>query len=145
MEKEGLTASEMDTVLNKKSGVLALSQLSSDFREIEDGIGEGNEACRLTMDVYQHRLVSYIGAYVAAMNGVDAIAFTAGLGENNITMREEICEGLSWFGVKIDKEKNKCRGTERDFSAVDATVRTMVIPTNEELMIARDAVELLKK
>ena len=145
MEKEGLTASEMDNVLNKKSGVLALSQLSSDFREIEDGIADGNEACRLTMDVYQHRLVSYIGAYVAAMNGVDAIAFTAGLGENNITMREEICEGLSWFGVKIDKEKNKCRGTERDFSAEDATVRTMVIPTNEELMIARDAVELLKK
>ena len=145
MEKENLTTQEMDSILNKKSGVLALSGVSSDFREIEDGIMAGDEACCLTMDVYQHRLISYIGSYVAVMNGVDAIVFTAGLGENNIMMREEICEGLSWFGVKIDKEKNKCRGTERDFSAEGATVRTMVIPTNEELMIARDAVELLKK
>ena len=145
MEKEGLTAKEVDNILNKKSGVLALSQISSDFREIEDGIVDGDAACRFTMDVYQHRLTSYIGAYAAIMNGVDAIAFTAGLGENNVMMREEVCEGLSWFGVKIDKEKNKCRGTERDFSAEGATVRTMVIPTNEELMIARDAVELLKK
>lgn len=145
MEKEGLTPKEIDNILNKQSGVLALSGVSSDFREIEDGINAGNEACRLTMDVFQHRLISYIGSYVAIMNGVDAIAFTGGLGENNITMREEICEELTWFGVKIDKEKNKCRGKECNFSAEDAKVQTMIIPTNEELMIARDSVELLKK
>lgn len=145
MDKEGLTPKEIDTILNKESGVLALSGISSDFREIEDGIVEGNKVCRLTMDVYQHRLISYIGAYAAIMNGVDAIAFTGGLGENNVMMREEICNDLTWFGVKIDKDKNNCRGKECDFSAADAKVRTMVIPTNEEIMIARDAVELLKK
>lgn len=145
MEKENLTPSEINNVLNKESGVLALSQISSDFREIEDGIVAGDEACRFTMDVYQHRLISYIGAYAALMNGVDAIAFTAGLGENNVMMRSEICGELSWLGVKIDEEKNKCRGKECDFSAEDAKVRAMVIPTNEELMIARDVIELLAK
>ncbi|NLI88979.1 MAG: acetate kinase [Epulopiscium sp.] len=145
MEKENLSAADIDKMLNKESGVLALSGISSDFREIEDGLDAGDEICRMTMDVFQHRLISYIGSYAAIMNGVDAIAFTAGLGENNITMREEVCRDLSWLGVKIDKDKNNCRGKECDFSADDAKVRTMVIPTNEELMIARDVVELLEK
>lgn len=145
MKEEGLTPEEIDNMLNKESGILALSDLSSDFREIEDGLEDGDPVCRFTMDAYQHRLISYIGSYAAIMNGVDAIVFTAGLGENNVTMRKEVCEALSWLGVKIDVEKNKCRGTERDFSAKDARVRSMVIPTNEELMIARDAVRLLKK
>lgn len=145
MEKENMSAADINSMLNKESGVLALSGLSSDFREIEDGIGDGDERCRLTMDVFQHRLIGYIGSYAALMNGVDVIAFTAGLGENNIMMREEIARDLSWLGVKIDKEKNNCRGKECDVSADGAKIRTMVIPTNEELMIARDVVELLEK
>lgn len=144
MEKEGLTAKEIDNMLNKESGVVALSQLGSDFREIEDGVVAGDAACRFTMDAYQHRLVSYIGAYAAIMNGVDAIAFAGGLGENNAIMREELAKMLSWMGVEIDVEKNKCRGVERDLSTADAKVRMMLVPTNEELMIARDAVSLVK-
>lgn len=145
MEKENMSAAEVNNMLNKESGILALSGISSDFREIEDGVVAGDPVCRFTMDAYQHRLVSYIGSYAALMNGVDVIAFTAGLGENNIMMRQEICDALTWMGVKAAKDQNKCRGKECDFSEEGATVRTMVIPTNEELMIARDVVELLKK
>ncbi len=145
MEKEGLTAKEVDAVLNKKSGVLALSDMSSDFREIEDGVVAGDPVSRFTMDAFQHRLVSYIGAYAAIMNGVDAIAFAGGLGENNAIMREEVANMLSWLGVEIDVEKNKCRGVERDLSTPNAKVKMLLIPTNEELMIARDSVALLSK
>lgn len=145
MEQEGLTIAEVNNMLNKESGILALSDISSDFREIEDGVVAGDPVCRFTMDAFQHRLISYIGSYAALMNGVDVIAFTAGLGENNIMMRNEVCDALSWMGVKANKDQNKCRGKECDFTAEGATVRSMVIPTNEELMIARDAVELLKK
>lgn len=145
MEKENMSVAEINNMLNKESGVLALSGISSDFREIEEGVVAGDPVCRHTMDVFQHRLVSYIGAYAAVMNGVDVIAFTAGLGENNVMMRNEVCDALSWMGVKADKDQNHCRGKECDFTAEGATVRTMVIPTNEELMIARDVVELLKK
>ena len=97
------------------------------------------------MDAFQHRLISYIGSYAALMNGVDIIAFTAGLGENNVMLRSEVCAELGWLGVKADEEKNNCSGVECDFTAEGATIRTMAIPTNEELMIARDVVELLKK
>lgn len=145
MEKEGLSSKEIDTILNKKSGVLALSEMGSDFREIEDGVVAGDLVSRFTMDNFQHRLVEYIGAYAAIMNGVDAIAFAGGLGENNAIMREEVANMLSWLGVEIDVEKNKCRGVERDLSTEHAKVRMMLIPTNEELMIARDAVALLSK
>ncbi len=145
MEKENMSVAQMNNMLNKESGVLALSGISSDFREIEDGVVDGDPVCRFTMDAFQHRLISYIGSYAALMNGVDVIAFTAGLGENNIMMRNEICDALGWMGVKADKNQNHCRGKECDFTAEGATVRTMVIPTNEELMIARDVVELLKK
>ena len=145
MEKEGLTAKEVDAVLNKKSGVLALSDMSSDFREIEDGVVAGDPVSRFTMDAFQHRLVSYIGAYAAVMNGVDAIAFAGGLGENNAIMREEVANMLTWLGVEIDVEKNKCRGVERDLSTANAKVKMFLVPTNEELMIARDSVELLNK
>ncbi|MDF2612500.1 MAG: acetate kinase [Clostridia bacterium] len=145
MEKEGLTAKEVDSVLNKKSGVLALSDMSSDFREIEDGVVAGDPVSRFTMDAFQHRLVSYIGAYAAVMNGVDAIAFAGGLGENNAIMREEVANMLTWLGVEIDVQKNKCRGVERDLSTANAKVKMLLIPTNEELMIARDSVELLNK
>ncbi|ONI37811.1 acetate kinase [Candidatus Epulonipiscium fishelsonii] len=145
MEKEGLSAKEVENILNKKSGILGVSGIGSDFREIEDGIVAGDENCRYTMDVFQHRLVFYIGGYAALMNGVDAIAFAGGLGENNAIMRAELAEMLSWMGVKIDLEKNKCRGVERDLSATDSKVRIMLVPTNEELMIARDAVALINK
>ncbi len=145
MEKEGMTAKDVDAMLNKKSGVLAVSEMGSDFREIEDGVVAGDEASRLTMDVFQLRLVEYIGAYAAAMNGVDAIAFAGGLGENNAMMREELANMLTWMGVAIDADKNKCRGVERDLSAENAKVRMLLVPTNEELMIARDAVTLLSK
>lgn len=144
-EKEGLSTKEIDTILNKKSGVLALSNFSSDFREIEDGVVAGDEVCRFTMDAFQHRLVSYIGAYAAIMNGVDAIAFAGGLGENNALMREELANMLEWVGIKIDPEKNKCRGVERDLSAPNAKVKALLIPTNEELMIAKEAVALLNE
>ncbi len=145
IEKEGLSAKEVDAILNKKSGVLALSEMSSDFREIEDGVVAGDPVSRFTMDAFQHRLVSYIGAYAAVMNGVDAIAFAGGLGENNAIMREEVANMLSWLGVEIDVEKNKCRGVERDLSTPNAKVKMLLVPTNEELMIARDSVELLSK
>ena len=145
MEKEGLSAKEIDNILNKKSGVDALSRLSSDFREIEDGVVAGDPACRFTMDAYQHRVVSYIGAYAAIMNGVDAICFAGGLGENNAVMREEIANMLTWLGVELDAEKNKCRGVERDLTKETSKVKMLLIPTNEELMIARDTVELVSK
>ena len=145
MEKEGLSAKEIDNILNKKSGVDALSRLSSDFREIEDGVVAGDPACRFTMDAYQHRVVSYIGAYAAIMNGVDAICFAGGLGENNAIMREEIANMLTWLGVELDAEKNKCRGVERDLTKEGSKVKMFLIPTNEELVIARDTVELVSK
>ena len=145
MEKEGLSAAEMNDIMNKKSGVGALSGVSSDFREIEDGVVAGDEECRFTMDAYQHRVVEYIGAYAAAMNGVDAICFAGGLGENNAVMREEIANMLTWLGVDLDVEKNKCRGVERDLTKESSKVKMLLIPTNEELMIARDTVELVSK
>ena len=145
MEKEGLTTNQINEMMNKKSGVAALSGLSSDFREIEDGVVEGNEACRFTMDAYQHRVVEYIGAYAAVMNGVDAICFAGGLGENNAAMREEIANMLTWLGVEIDPEQNKCRGIEKVLTKASSKVKMFLIPTNEELMIARDTVELVSK
>ena len=145
IEKENMTAKEVDAMLNKQSGVLALSEMGSDFREIEDGVVAGDEASRFTMDAFQHRLVHYIGGYAALMNGVDAIAFAGGLGENNAIMREELANMLTWMGVEMDTEKNKCRGVERDLSTDGAKVRMLLVPTNEELMIARDALALLGK
>ncbi|OOB77909.1 MAG: acetate kinase [Epulopiscium sp. Nuni2H_MBin003] len=144
IEKENLSAKEIDSVLNKKSGVLALSEISSDFREIEDGVAAGDDTCRFTMDVFQHRLVSYIGAYAAVMGGVDAICFAGGLGENNAVMRAELGKLLKWVGVEIDPEKNACRGVERDLSTDSAKVKMLLIPTNEEVMIARDCVKIVK-
>lgn len=145
MEKENITASELDNLLNKKSGVLGISGVSSDFRDIEDAINKGNERAKLAMAVFNYRVAKYIGQYAAAMNGIDVLVFTAGLGENNPATREEVCEFLQFLGTKVDKEKNNCRSCERDFSADDASVRTLVIPTNEELMIARETKELIEK
>ncbi|ACJ76050.1 acetate kinase A/propionate kinase 2 [Thermosipho africanus H17ap60334] len=147
IEKEGLSPEEVYTILNKKSGVLGLtSNFSSDMRDIEDKALENDPLCRLVLDIYEYRIAKYIGAYVAAMNGVDAISFTAGVGENSPITREEICENyLSYLGIKIDKEKNNVKGEERIISTPDSKVKVLIVPTNEELMIARDTKEIIEK
>ncbi|MZP29073.1 acetate/propionate family kinase [Heliobacterium undosum] len=143
MEKEGLTTGQINDLMNKKSGVLGVSGVSSDFRDLEEGAAKGNERCQMALDMFAYRVKKYIGAYAAVMNGVDAIVFTAGLGENSPSMRRSVCSGLGYLGVQLDEEKNKGRG-EADVSTAGATCRVMVVPTNEELMIARDTYRLLK-
>jgi len=143
-EKENLTSEEMNNLLNKKSGVLGISGVSSDFRSLEEASQQGNRRAELAMEMFAYRVRKYIGAYAAAMGGVDAIVFTAGLGENSASMRQSICEGLEFLGVAIDPVKNDVRGKDVDVSADDAKVRVLLIPTNEELMIARDTVELVR-
>jgi len=143
MEKENLDLDGVNNQLNKKSGVLGISGVSSDFRDIEKAAEEGNERAQLALDKFNIRVRKYIAAYAAVMGGVDAIVFTAGLGENSISNREAICENLEFMGVKIDKDKNNTRGKETIVSTDDSKVKVLVIPTNEELMIARDTVSLL--
>lgn len=145
MNKEGMTPSEMDTVLNKKSGVLGVSGVSSDFRDVEGAEAEGNKRAKAALDMFHYRVGKYIGQYVAAMNGVDAIVFTAGLGENSSGSRKAICDYLGYLGVTIDEEANSKRGKAIEISAADSKVKVFVIPTNEELVIARDTKELLDK
>ena len=136
---------EVMNILNKKSGVLGLSGgVSSDFRDLEAGAAEGNEKCQLALDKFAYEVKKYIGAYAAALGGLDVLVFTAGVGENGVMMRSMICEGLEFLGVKLDQEKNKLRGDERIISADDSKVKVWVIPTNEELMIAQDTAELAK-
>ena len=145
MEKEGLTAAEMDNILNKQSGVLGISGVSSDFRDIEEASEAGNVRAGMALDVFAYKVAKRIGAYTAAMNGVDAIVFTAGLGENSASTRKEICDYLGYLGVHIDSYNNSLRGKALEISAPDSRVRVFVIPTNEELVIARDTKELLDK
>ncbi len=145
MEKEGLTPAEMDNILNKKSGVLGISGVSSDFRDIEGARDEGNVRAEAALDIFAYRVAKYIGEYAAAMNGVDAIVFTAGLGENSGSIRRLICDYLSFLGVHIDSYNNSLRGKAIEISAPDSRIRVLVIPTNEELMIARDTKDLLDK
>ena len=143
MHKDNLDIDQMMNVLNKESGVLGLSEISSDFREIENGCAEGNKDAIRANDAFVYRVAKYIGSYAAAMNGVDAIAFTAGLGENNALVRKEVCEYLEFLGLKVDDEKNDVRGKEVVFSTDDSKVAALLVPTNEELMIARDTMELI--
>jgi acetate kinase len=138
MKKESMTMEEIDTYINKKSGVLGISGVSSDFRDIEKAAAGGNERAQLALDMFTYEVVKFIGSYAAAMNGVDAIIFTAGVGENAIGMREAITSGVEYLGTKIDKEKNNVRGKEREISVDGSKVKVFVIPTNEELVIARD-------
>ncbi|MBR7009706.1 MAG: acetate kinase [Oscillospiraceae bacterium] len=141
----GKSVDEVMTILNKKSGVYALSGgVSSDFRDLEAGANEGNEKCQLALDKFAYEVKKYIGAYAAALGGLDVLVFTAGVGENGVLMRSMICQGLEFLGVKLDPEKNKLRGDERIISAEDSKVTVWVIPTNEELMIAQDTAELAK-
>ncbi len=144
MEKEDISISEVDTIMNKKSGVLGISGVSSDFRDIEDAERQGNERAKLALEKFDTSVKKYIASYAAVMGGVDAIVFTAGLGENSASNREAICKGLEFMGISIDKDKNNIRGKEALVSKDDSKVKIMVIPTNEELMIARDTQELLK-
>lgn len=143
MDKEKLSIEEVNNLLNKKSGVLGISGVSSDFRDIEKAAEEGNERAQLALDKFCSRVKKYIGAYAAIMGGVDAVVFTAGLGENSPETREEVCKGLEFMGIKIDIEKNNVRGKETVVSTEDSKVKVLVVPTNEELMIARDTVELI--
>ena len=143
-EKENLPQGKANEILNKKSGVLGISGVSSDFRDIEAAVAEGNERAALALKVFAHKVRFYIGAYIAEMNGCDAIVFTAGVGENDITMRELICHDLGNLGIKLDPLKNKIRGKETIISADDAKIKCLLIPTNEELMIAKDTYEIVK-
>jgi len=145
MNECNMSAKEVDNIMNKKSGVYGLSGVSSDFRDIEAAIKSGNERAKLSLDVYHYRVRQMIGAYAAAMGGVDAIVFTAGLGENGIEDRAEICNGLEFLGIEIDDAKNNVRGKSTEISKDGAKVKAFVIPTNEELVIARDTKELTSK
>ena len=136
--KEGLTPAETDQMMNKKSGLLGISGVSSDMRDVEMAAADGNERAQLALDILDYQVTKYLGAFIAALGGVDAICFTAGVGENAPGFRERVCENLSYIGVKIDKEANHCRGKEVKISTPDSKVEVYIIPTNEELMIARD-------
>ena len=143
--KEGKDINEVLNIFNKKSGILGMSGgISTDFRDVQKAADEGNHLAEVALDAFSYRVIKYIGAYVAAMNGVDAIAFTAGVGENDGKIRAQIIDSLGYLGVKLDTESNKTRGKEIVISAPDSKVKIMVIPTNEELMIARDTAELTK-
>ncbi len=144
MEELGLSAKELDDLLNKESGVLGISGVSSDFRDVEIAAAEGNERAQLALDIFNYRVKKYIGSYVAAMDGIDCLVFTAGLGENSPETREAVCDGLNFFGIKIDKSKNAVKGKQVDISAADSKVKVLIVPTNEELMIARDTLSLIK-
>lgn len=145
MEKLGLQPQEMAEYLNKQSGVLGISGVSSDMREVEAAAADGNRRARLALDMYCYRIKKYIGAYAAAMGGVDIIVWTAGVGENQTDVREDSCKGLEFLGVKIDHEANNTQGKEAVISAPDSKVTVCVIPTDEELMIAKDTMALLQK
>ena len=143
--KKGMTHAEVVTYLNKKCGVAGISGVSSDFRDLIAGGEQGNARCRLALDMFSYQTKRFVGAYAAAMGGLDCIVFTAGIGENTPVVREGVCEGLEFLGVKMDKAKNEGKndGSIRDISAADSRVKILVIPTNEELVIARETAELL--
>ena len=143
MEKTGMTPKEMDIVLNKQSGLLGISGVSSDSRDIEEGIKNGNERCILAQEMYVKRIVEYIAKYYVLLGGCDAIVFTAGVGENSISTRKEILNKLAVLGIKVDEEANNVRGEERKITTDDSAVPAYIIPTNEELMIAKDTYSLV--
>ena len=144
MRKEGLTPDQIDTILNKESGVLGVSGVSPDFRDIEKEADEGNERAVLARKAYCYLVAQYIAKSGVSMNGIDVIAFTAGIGENQINIRKMICENLEWLGVKIDLEKNNSRGEEIEISTPDSKIKVWVVPTNEELVIARDTKQIVE-
>ncbi|MEC9490072.1 MAG: acetate kinase [Halanaerobiales bacterium] len=145
LEKENLKISELDDVLNKKSGLLGVSGISSDFRDIENAAAKGKKQAQLAIKLFNYRVQKYVGAYAAVMNGVDAVTFTAGIGENSISVRKNILNELGYLGITLDNEKNKIRGQEKIISTDDSKVKALVIPTNEELVIARETLEILNR
>jgi acetate kinase len=146
MNKEDLTVNEVNSMLNKHSGLLAISGISSDMREITDGLANGDANATLAFNMFEYRLRKYIGSYAAAMNGVDVIVFTAGIGENSIVVREKVCENLTYLGVELDPALNAIRSDDpRRISKDNSKVDVLVIPTNEELVIARDTYRLINK
>lgn len=144
MQKTGMGPQEMADFLNKQSGVLGITGISSDMREIENADNEGNERAHLALQMYNYRIKKYIGAYAAAMNGVDIIVWTAGVGENQEGVRWDACSGLEYLGVKMDKERNHVRSKEQILSADDSKVKVVMIPTDEEIVIARDTRDLVE-
>ena len=142
-EKEGLTAAQMSTILNKKSGFLGLSCVSSDARDLDDAANEGNPKAKLVLKKLTYEITKYIGAYAAAMNGVDLIVFTGGIGENNSRLRRRVCENLTYLGVKFDYDANVVRGVDTIITLPDSKVKVALITTNEELMIARDTMNIV--
>lgn len=143
MERTGIDAKELQRIINKESGVLGVSGISNDMRDIEAGIKAGNERAKLAMDMYEYRIIKYIGAYAAVLNGVDVIVFTGGVGENQTATREAICNHLSYLGIVFDPEANKVRGEEVVITQPESKVKVVVIPTDEELMIAQDTAALI--
>ena len=145
MEKEMIGSASVSTLFNKHSGVLGVSGLSSDMRDIENAIAEGNDRARLALDMYEYRIKKYIGSYAAALGGTDVLVFTGGVGENQTGTRYKVCESLSFMGIEIDSELNKTRGQEMLISTANSKVKVVVIPTDEEFMIAADTLEIIKK
>ncbi|MCJ8011039.1 acetate kinase [Paenibacillus sp. KQZ6P-2] len=145
MNKEDLTVNEVNSMLNKHSGLLAISGISSDMREITDGVAQGDANSTLAFEMYTYRLRKYIGSYAAALNGVDVITFTAGAGENSVVLRKKVCENLTYLGVELDEKLNEIRsGEPRRISSANSKVEVLVIPTNEELVIARDTFRIVQ-
>ena len=140
---KGMSAKEIDNLVNKESGVAGISDVSSDFRDLSAAAESGNKRAELALAMFSYQVKKFIGSYAAAMGGIDAVVFTAGVGENDAATRKEIVSGLEFMGIKIDDEKNSTRGTV-DVSAADATVKTLVIPTDEEMMIAIDTQRLVE-
>ena len=145
MKQEGLDADGLSTLINKKSGVAGVTEISSDMRDIENAIAEGNERAKLALDMYEYRIIKYIGAYTAVLGGVDVIVFTGGVGENQLSTREFVCRQLAFLGIDFDAEANKCRGKEVEITKKDSKVKVVVIPTDEELVIAQDTAEIVSK
>ncbi|MDD5871723.1 MAG: acetate kinase, partial [Bacteroidales bacterium] len=143
-QKEGFSTADMQKLINKKSGVLGISGVSSDMRDIENAVAAGDPRAQLALDMYEYRITKYIGAYTAALGGVDVIVFTGGVGENQTGTREKICRQLEFLGIDFDAEKNKTRGEEIELTREGSKVRVVVIPTDEEYMIACDTAALVK-
>lgn len=144
-EKENLTPQDLDRICNKESGVLGISGVSNDNRDVEAAANEGNERAKLAIEMQRYQILKFVGSYIAAMNGVDAIVFTGGIGENDAKLRKYVCENLQFVGVEIDEEKNKIRGEEIKISTDNSKVSVYIIPTNEELAIARDTLAIISK
>jgi acetate kinase len=144
-EKENLSPQDINRICNKESGVLGVSGVSNDNRDVAEAAQNGNERAQLAIDMQRYQILKFVGSYIAAMNGVDAIAFTGGIGENDAALRKYVCENLTYLGAEIDDDKNSIRGKEVKISTENSKVNIYIIPTNEELAIARDTLQIISK